>query len=120
MKKPARKESPKVGRIELIFVPTARLEQSLRFWTDALGGRVVKQWGGPERRSVLVEHNGAWIVLGEGPETDEQPELGIRIRHGAPVLHYATPDIQKLYRALANRGAAIVRGPLKTDWAPRC
>jgi hypothetical protein len=49
----------------------------------------------------------------------EDPELGYRVQYGRPILHFATPNVDKLYHDLANRGVSILRGPLTTHWGKR-
>lgn len=108
-----------VSGLEHVLLATGKFEEAWTFWTTIAGGKAVEQWGEPGHRSGVVDFGGTMIVLGGDEETDNEPELGHPVKHGAATLFYGTPDLDKLYHALANRGAAILRGPLKTHWGAK-
>ncbi len=110
---------PEIKGLEHLYIPTGKFEDSWRFWTDVAGGKPVEQWGDGEHRSGIVVLGGQSIVIGGDDERDEDEELGYPVRHGAGTLYFSTPNIDKLYKDLANRGASIVRGPLKTHWGAK-
>ena len=113
------KPTPKVKGLEHLFLPTGKFEDAWRFWTEIAGGKGGETWGDGDERSGMIEFAGQSIVLGGNAETDEDPELGYPVKHGAATLYFSTPNIDTLYKDLANRGASILRGPLKTHWGAK-
>ena len=112
-------KKPEVKGLEHLYIPTGKFEDAWNFWTEIAGGRALETWGDGEHSSGIVSFAGQSIVIGGDEERAEDGELGYPVRHGAATLYFSTPNIQKLYKELANRGASIVRGPLKTHWGAK-
>lgn len=112
-------KAPQVKGLEHLYLPTGRFDEAWRFWTEVAGGKAVETWGEGERKSGVVSFAGQSIVLGGEEEREEDEELGYPVRHGAATLYFSTNDISKLYKDLANRGAKVLRGPLKTHWGAK-
>lgn len=110
---------PSIAALDHLYIPTRDFEKAWAFWGEASGAEVVGRWGESEHQAAEVVLGGQRVVIAQEDETLEDRELGYRVQYGRPVLHYATPDLDKLYRDLANRGASIVRGPLTTHWGKR-
>jgi uncharacterized glyoxalase superfamily protein PhnB len=106
-------------KLEHVYVPTGKFEDAWRFWTAIAGGKAVETWGDGPSRSGIVRIAGQSIVIGSDEESNEDPELGYPVRHGSATLYFSTPNLDKLYKDLANRGASILRGPLKTHWGAK-
>lgn len=113
------KKAPEIKGLEHLYLPTGNFEGAWNFWTEIAGGKAGETWGDGEQRSGIVELAGQSIVVGGEPEAAENPELGYPVRHGQATLYFSTPNINKLYKDLANRGASIVRGPLVTHWGAK-
>jgi uncharacterized glyoxalase superfamily protein PhnB len=111
--------TPQIKGLDCLYLPTGKFEDAWRFWTEIAGGKAGKTWGEGEARSGLVQLGGQDIILGGDAETSEDQELGYPVRHGAATLYFSTPNLDKLYKDLANRGASILRGPLKTSWGSK-
>lgn len=111
--------APQIKGLECLYLPTGKFEDSWKFWTEIAGGKPGETWGEGGERSGIVELAGQSIVIGSGEERDEDAELGYPVRHGNATLYFSTPDLDKLYKDLANRGASILRGPLKTHWGAK-
>jgi uncharacterized glyoxalase superfamily protein PhnB len=112
-------KAPEVKGLEHLYIPTGKFEDAWRFWTEIAGGKAVETWGDGEHKSGIVSFAGQSIVVGGDEEREEDEELGYSVRHGAATLYFSTGDIQKLYKDLANRGAQVLRGPLKTHWGAK-
>ena len=110
---------PQIKGLEHLYLPTGKFEDAWRFWTEIAGGKGGETWGEGDSRSGMVQLAGQSIIIGGDKETAEDPELGYPVRHGQSTLYFSTPNIEKLYKDLANRGASIVRGPLKTHWGAK-
>jgi hypothetical protein len=108
-----------LGRLAYAYVPTARFADAWTFLTEIAGGKAKGTWGNDQDKSGSVELAGTEIILGSEPATEENQELGYPVRHGSATLFFATPDLDKTYHALANRGAKVLRGPLKTHWGQK-
>jgi uncharacterized glyoxalase superfamily protein PhnB len=120
MAKDASKQKlPDVAGLDHIYIPTRDFEKAWAFWGEASGGEVKARWGESDHQAGLVSIGGADFVVAQENETLEDPELGYRVQYGRPILHFATPNVDKLYRDLANRGVSILRGPLTTHWGKR-
>ena len=112
-------KKPEVKGLEHLYIPTGKFEDAWNFWTEIAGGKPLETWGDGGHRSGIVSFAGQSIVIGGDDERAEDEELGYPVRHGAATLYFSTPNLNKLYKDLANRGASIVRGPLKTHWGAK-
>lgn len=115
-KKTTKSAAPQVKGLEHLYLPTGKFEDAWHFWTHVAGGKAAGTWGEGPQTSGMVSFAGQSIVLGSDAETAEDAELGYPVKHGQATLYFSTSDIKKLYKDLANRGAQVLRGPLKTHW----
>lgn len=111
--------TPAIPSLDHLYIATRDFEKAWKFWSEASGGAVTATWGESGHQAGQVTLGGLNIVVAQEDEVYEDPELGYRIQYGRPILHFATPNVDKLYRDLANRGASILRGPLTTHWGKR-
>lgn len=118
-KKTTESAAPQIKGLEHLYLPTGKFEDAWHFWTRVAGGKPAGTWGEGPQTSGMIQFAGQSIILGSDAETDEDPELGYPVKHGQATLYFSTSDIQKLYKDLANRGAQILRGPLKTHWGAK-
>ena len=112
-------KGPEIKGLEHLYLPTGQFEDAWKFWTEVAGGEAGELWGEPGKRSGMVSFAGQSIVLGSDDETGEDGELGYPVKHGLATLYFSTPNLNKLYKDLANRGAKILRGPLTTHWGAK-
>ncbi len=119
MAKKTKTATPQVKGLEHLYLPTGKFEDAWHFWTTVAGGTGGETWGQGDQKSGMVSFAGQSIVLGSDGERDEDEELGYPVKHGLATLYFSTPDIQKLYKDLANRGAQVLRGPLTTHWGAK-
>lgn len=119
VKKAPKAKAPAIVSLDHIFLPTRSFEKSWAFWAGGAGGDVGAMWEGDGNQAGMVRLGGVNIVLSQEDESAAQPELGYPIEHGRPVLFFNTPDLDKLYHDLANRGVPILRGPKDTHWGKR-
>ena len=119
MKKTKKNTTPVIKGLEHVYLPTGKFADAWNFWTEIAGGKAQGTWGDDATKSGMVQFAGQNIIIGGDAETDEDRELGYPVKHGMATLYFSTPDIQKLYKSLANRGASILRGPLKTHWGAK-
>jgi len=110
---------PDIPALDHLYIPTRDFEKAWAFWSAAAGGTVVSQWGESDHQAGEVILGGLRVVVAQEDENLQDSELGYRVQHGRPILHYATPNLDKLYRDLANAGASILRGPMTTHWGKR-
>ena len=110
---------PNIPALDHLYIATRNFEKAWAFWGEASGGEVVSLWGESGHQAGEVLLGGLRVVIAQEDEVLEDPELGYRVQYGRPILHYATPNLDTLYRDLANRGASILRGPLMTHWGKR-
>ncbi len=111
--------APSISGLEHLYLPTGSFADAWRFWTEIAGGKGGETWGENGAKSGMVQLAGQSIVLGSDGETGEDRELGYPVKHGMATLYFSTPNISKLYKDLANRGASILRGPLLTHWGAK-
>ena len=117
--KPGAAAKPQIFELDHIFLPTRSFEKAWDFWAGAAGGDVGAMWEGDGHQAGQVRVGGVNIVVTQEEQAAAETELGYPIEHGRPVLFFKTPDLDRLYRDLANRGAPILRGPLDTHWGKR-
>ena len=103
-----------VARLEQVFLPTGNFEEAWTFWTEIAAGKPKGTWGEHGRRSGSIDLAGTELLIVSKEEADEDRELGYPVKHGMATLYFSTPDLDALYHALANRGARVLRGPVKT------
>lgn len=113
------KTAPQIPALDHVFLPTANFEKAWAFWTAAAGGEIGAMWEGDGHHAGMVKLGGVNVVVSQEAQSAAEPELGYPIHYGRPVLFFKTPNIDKLYRDLANGGASILRGPLTTHWGKR-
>ena len=111
--------TPAIPALDHLYIPTRDFEKAWKFWSEAAGGAVTATWGESGHQAGQVTLGGLNVVVAQEDEVLEDPETGCRVQYGRPILHFATPNVDKLYRDLANRGASILRGPLTTHWGKR-
>ncbi len=112
-------KAPQIAGLDHMYLPTRNFESAWKFWSEAAGGQVVAQWGESDHQAGMVTLGGVPLVIAQEDETLDDPELGYRVQHGRPIMHLSTPNVDKLYRDLANRGASILRGPVTTHWGKK-
>ena len=110
---------PDIPALDHLYIPTRDFEKAWKFWSEATGGEVTATWGESGHQAGQVTVGGLNIVVAQEDEVLEDPEMGYRVQYGRPIIHFATPNIDKLYRDLANAGASILRGPMTTHWGKR-
>jgi uncharacterized glyoxalase superfamily protein PhnB len=110
---------PAIPALDHLYIPTRDFEKAWKFWSEVSGGDVTATWGESGHQAGQVTLGGLNIVIAQEDEALEDPELGYRVQYGRPILHFATPNVDKLYRDLANRGASILRGPKTTHWGKK-
>ena len=112
-------KAPKIAGLDHLYIPTRDFEKAWAFWGEAAGGQVQATWGESGHQAGLVSLGGINVVVAQENETLEDPELGYRVQYGRPILHFATPNVDRLYRDLADRGVPVLRGPMTTHWGKR-
>jgi catechol 2,3-dioxygenase-like lactoylglutathione lyase family enzyme len=99
------------------------VEISRRWYTDVLGAKLHREYGGGD--SVVLSFNGAWllIVLG-GPPTPDKPGVSLsapadpdRVDH---LFTIRVDDCRQAYEVLLGRGAEFVTPPMEHGAETRC
>jgi predicted enzyme related to lactoylglutathione lyase len=116
---PPKLRKPAIAALDHVYVPTRDFDKAWEFWAGAAGGEVSATWGESDHPAGQVRLGGVTFVVAQEDENASDPELGYKVEHGRPVLFFSTPNIDALYRDLANAGAPILRGPLATHWGRR-
>jgi predicted enzyme related to lactoylglutathione lyase len=111
--------TPAVPALDHLYIPTKDFEHAWKFWSEISGGDVTATWGQSGRQAGQVTLGGLNIVIAQEDEELVDRELGYRVQHGRPIIHFATPDVDKLSRDLVRRGASILRGPKTTHWGKK-
>jgi predicted enzyme related to lactoylglutathione lyase len=112
-------KAPAIAALDHVYLPTRDFEKAWEFWAKAAGGEVAATWGESDHPAGQVALGGVTFVVAQEDENAVDPELGYKVEHGRPVLFFSTPNLDALYRDLANAGAPILRGPLTTHWGRR-
>jgi catechol 2,3-dioxygenase-like lactoylglutathione lyase family enzyme len=102
------------------FIVSNDVERSRRFYTEVLGGRVVRP-GEP----TYVALSNSWIIInrGGGP-TDDKPTVTLETPQDpdrvSSFLNIRVRDIHALYAAWSERGADFVTPPKTHEFEIRC
>lgn len=112
--------APDRGILLTHFIVSDDVERSRRFYTDVLGGEIVRE-GEP---SIVALANG-WVIInvGGGP-TDDKPTVTL----GTPpdpdrvssFLNIRVADIQAVYEQWSARGAEFLTPPIDRGAEIRC
>lgn len=113
-------EGARYGRIDHVAIAVRDLEESLRFYVDVLGFRLMQRRVINGQRtgmiSAEIEHNGIKFVLCQGTEPESQVSMLIE-KFGPGVAHIAlaVDDVEAASAELEERGmrfdTSIIRGP---------
>ena len=112
--------APKEGIVLTHFIVTADVERSRRFYTDVLGGEVLR-----EGEPTIIALANSWIIINVGgPPTDDKPAVTLETPrdpdHVSSFLNIRVADIHAVYEHWRDRGAEFLTPP--TDRGPelRC
>jgi catechol 2,3-dioxygenase-like lactoylglutathione lyase family enzyme len=100
----------------------ADVERSTRFYVEALGAEVHREYGGT---SAVLRFLGTWLLLvtGGGPTADKPgvdfaapPDPGTASHE----MIIAVPDCRAAYEALRTYGVEFLAAPTEYEWEVRC
>ena len=105
-------------RFDHIFVQPTSFDASLAFYRDALGWKVLFEWGSAgEPRGIGLSSGAMMIVLAEDhPASDKSKTHGINGTR--PTVHLRVADIDERYAELHKAGVALF-APERTHWGTR-
>jgi len=112
--------APEEGIVLTHFIVASDVERSRRFYTDVLGGEVLR-----EGEPTIVALANSWIIINVGgPPTDDKPAVTLETPrdpdHVSSFLNIRVADIHAVYEQWRGRGATFLTPP--TDRGPelRC
>jgi len=112
--------APQEGIVLTHFIVASDVERSRRFYTDVLGGEVLR-----EGEPTIVALANSWIIINVGgPPTDDKPTVTLETPrdpdHVSSFLNIRVADIHAVYEQWRGRGATFLTPP--TDRGPelRC
>ena len=112
--------APKEGIVLTHFIVSTDPERSRRFYTDVLGGELVRE-GEP---SIVALANG-WVIInvGGGP-TDDKPTVTLKAPNDPDLvssfLNIRVADIDAIYADWSERGAEFLTPPKDHGREIRC
>jgi catechol 2,3-dioxygenase-like lactoylglutathione lyase family enzyme len=112
--------APEEGIVLTHFIVSADVERSRRFYTDVLGGEMVRS-GEP----TYVELANSWIIInvGGGP-TDDKPTVTLETppdpTRTSSFLNIRVADISAVYAEWSARGAEFLTPPIQRETEIRC
>jgi catechol 2,3-dioxygenase-like lactoylglutathione lyase family enzyme len=112
--------APKEGIVLTHFIVSNDVERSSRFYTDVLGGELVRE-GEP---SIVALANG-WVIInvGGGP-TDDKPTVTLEAPSDpnlvSSFLNIRVADIEAIYADWSSRGAEFLTPPKHHGREIRC
>jgi catechol 2,3-dioxygenase-like lactoylglutathione lyase family enzyme len=112
--------APKDGIVLTHFIVSNDVERSRRFYTDILGGELVRE-GEP---SIVQLANG-WVIInvGGGP-TDDKPTVTLQAPDDpnlvSSFLNIRVADIEQIYEDWRSRGAEFLTAPKDHGREIRC
>ena len=112
--------APKEGIVLTHFIVTADVERSRRFYTDVLGGEVLR-----EGEPTIVALANSWIIINVGgPPTDDKPAVTLETPrdpdHVSSFLNIRVADIHAVYEQWRDRGAEFLTPPTDRGAELRC
>ena len=112
--------APKEGIVLTHFIVTADVERSQRFYTDVLGGEVLR-----EGEPTIIALANSWIIInvGGGP-TDDKPAVILETPRDpdrvSSLLNIRVGDIEAVYAEWSARGAQFLTPPKQHQYEKRC
>jgi catechol 2,3-dioxygenase-like lactoylglutathione lyase family enzyme len=112
--------APTAGFVATHFIVVADVERSRRFYTEVLGGEMVRS-GEP----VYVALANSWIIInvGGGP-TDDKPTVTLQtppdLNRTSAFLNLRVADVHALYELWEGRGADFLTPPKQHETEIRC
>ena len=112
--------APKEGIVLTHFIVAADVERSRRFYTDVLGGEVLR--GG---EPTIVALANSWIIINVGgPPTDDKPTVTLETPrdpdHVSSFLNIRVADIHAVYQQWRDQGAEFLTPPTERGHELRC
>ena len=112
--------APKEGIVLTHFIVAADVERSRRFYTDVLGGEVLR--GG---EPTIVALANSWIIINVGgPPTDDKPTVTLETPRDPDLvssfLNIRVADIHAAYAQWRDRGAEFLTPPADRGVELRC
>lgn len=103
------------------LVVVSDVERSKRWYTDVLGAKLHREYGGT---SAVLQLLGAWLVLVTGGgETEDKPGTRYAPPQDPNVIStqmiLGVPDCREAYETLEARGAEFLAPPVEYDWEIR-
>lgn len=99
-----------IDRFHHQYIAAADYDASLRFYRDALGWAITREWGGQGLpRGAILSGGGVKVVIVE-------PAAGVA--PGAPIMHLDIHDIDARFRELGP-GVEVVTPPGDSPWGTR-
>jgi uncharacterized glyoxalase superfamily protein PhnB len=105
-------------RFDHLFIQPSSFDDSLAFYRDALGWKLMFSWGGEaESRGASLSSGAMSVVIAEShPAEDKSKTHGINGTR--PTAHLYVDDIEKRYAELSKSGVALFP-PEPTHWGTR-
>ena len=112
--------APKAGIVLTHFIVAADVDRSRRFYTDVLGGEVLR-----EGEPTIVALANSWIIINVGgPPTDDKPMVTLETPrdpdHISSFLNIRVADIHAVYELWRARGAEFLTPPANRRHELRC
>lgn len=105
-------------RFDHLFVQPASFDDSLAFYRDVLGWKLVFAWGGKgEPRGACLSSGAMSVVLAE-PHPAEDKSKTHGINGTRPTLHLRVDDVERRYEELSKAKVALF-APEPTHWGTR-
>jgi catechol 2,3-dioxygenase-like lactoylglutathione lyase family enzyme len=116
---PVRRPVPKSGILLTHFIVSNDIERSRRFYTEILGGQVVR-----EGEPTMVALANAWVLInaGGGP-TEDKPAVTLDVPSGNVVssfLNIRVADMRAVYEEWSAKGAEFLTPPIDRGVELRC
>lgn len=101
-----------------VFVQPSSFDDSLAFYRDALGWKVMFSWGeNGEPRGASLSSGAMSIVLAE-PHPAEDKSKSHGINGTRPTVHLLVEDLDQRYEQISRAGVALF-APESTHWGTR-
>jgi catechol 2,3-dioxygenase-like lactoylglutathione lyase family enzyme len=112
--------APTEGIVLTLFIVSADVDRSRRFYTDVLGGETLL-----EGEPTIVALANSWIIINVGgPPTDDKPTIMLEPPldpdHVSSFLNIRVADIQSVYDQWSARGAQFLTPPTDRGRELRC
>ena len=111
-------ESFEILGLHHVLVCSRDWDDSMRFWRDALGLEVAKDWSDDNHHGAALKLGSSHIIVADQEEIRDE-DVGFPVEHGKHYVYVKVKGLDALVTHLQGKNIAVLRHPARVHWGPR-